>query len=59
MHWVKYLPAIVLLIIAVLLAIGAQAGDNTDARALAGILDIPALVCAVLAALAGILAYLI
>lgn len=59
MHWLKYIPAGLLLAIAVFFLLASMAGDNSDARALAGVMLIPAIAFAALSAAAAVLAYLL
>ena len=57
MRWLRYLPAIILGVLACGLFAFSFAGDNPDARALAMILIYPAGLFAILAALSWVVAY--
>jgi len=56
---VKYLPALFFFIVAALCFIASRAGDNVDARALAGLMVFPGIVATGLGILAAAAAYLL
>ena len=57
LHYLRYAPAVVLLLVAAFFALASTAGDNSDARALAGIMLIPALIFSALGLAAWAIAY--